>query len=93
VAAERNAFLTLFPGDTDALLKELPHRIQAGCIHFALLSWTFEFEDDSLTMGRAYGTEDLTAFEQLTELLGRHEFDYLIEIFEDSGRPLKRYSR
>ena len=67
--------------------------MQAGCIHFSLLGWTFEFEDDSLTMGRAYGTEDLAAFEELTTLLGQHEFDYLIEIFEDSGRPLKRYSR
>ncbi len=93
MATARNAFLSLFPGDTDALLTQLPHRIQAGCIHFSLLSWTFEFEDESLTMGRAYGTEDLMAFEQLTALLEQHEFDYLIEIFEDSGRPLKRYSR
>ncbi|RMA77666.1 hypothetical protein [Umboniibacter marinipuniceus] len=93
MSAERNAFLTLFPGETDSLLLELPHHFVDDGIRFSLLSWSFEFEDHSLTMGRAYGSADLSAFDQLTRLLNRHEFDYLIEIFEDSGRPLKRYSR
>ena len=92
---ERNALLQIYPSDTNSL-NSFRSRSDVKSITEDSLSirgqeWTINLEGSTELTGTAYGSRVLFELDQFTELLNSFGWDYHIEVFEDSGRLVKRY--
>jgi len=92
---ELNAFLHLYANSTDSLtqLIALSQLNNLGDDEYTLsqFAWEAELAGRDELSGSARGNRDLEFFEWFVDCLEKSDWDYSIEVFEDSGRLLKRY--
>jgi len=92
---ELNAFLHLYANTAESLSQFITEAqlIRLGDDEYSLSShgWEMQLGGIAELSGSARGSRNLDFFNWLVECLDRSDWDYSIEVFEDSGRLLKRY--
>ncbi len=92
---ERNALLQIYPSDAGSLNQFISRsgvkRLSKDALSIRGDEWIINLEGTTELTGTAYGSNSLTELDRFAELLNDFRWDYHIEVFEDSGRLVKRY--